>query len=108
MRRTVIGIVLLGVIVFGTPFAFSQRGEEHRRGVLAVLSKGEAVTVKEVGGRYEIGVMPNMEMLGYKVVEVGQDYLVVEDISQITETRIPIYSIKAVSILKMGGRNLSQ
>ena len=68
--------------------------------MLGVLSKGQAVTVKEVGGRYEIGVMPSVEMLGYTVVEVGQDYVVVEDIAHVNELRIPIFSIKAVSILK--------
>ena len=110
MRRTFIAIVLLGVIVFGTTFAFSQRGGEcGGHGVLSVLSKGQAVTVKEVGGRYEIGVFANgPDMLGYKVVDVGSDYVVVEDISQITELRIPIYSVKAVSILKVGGQNLSR
>lgn len=103
MRRTVIAVVLLGIIVFGSSLAFSQRGgEEHGRGVLGVLSKGQAVSVKEVNGRYEIGVIPNMGMLGYKVVEVGSDYLIVEDIVQVTELRIPIYSIKAVSVLKAG------
>jgi hypothetical protein len=103
MRQTIIGIVLLGV-VFGASLAFSQKGGERRggEGVLSVLSKGQAVSVKEVSGRYEIGVMPNAEMLGYKVVVVGSDYLVVQDIAGATELRIPIYSIKAVSILKAG------
>lgn len=105
MRRTFIAIVLLGMAVFGSSLAFSQRGGERTgQGVLGVLSKGQPVTVKEVGGRYEIGVMPNVDMLGYKMVEVGQDYVVVEDIAGVTELRIPIYSIKAVSILKGVGR----
>ena len=47
-------------------------------------------------------------MLGYKVADVGHDYVVVEDIAGVTELRIPIYSVKAVSILRAGGRNLSQ
>ena len=105
MRRTVVTIVLLGSVVLGTSFAFSQRGEEHGRGgVLGVLSKGQAVSVKEVSGRYEMGIIPNVEMLGYRVIEVGSDYVVVQDIVQVTELRIPIYSVKAVSIIKTGGR----
>ena len=110
MRRTIIGIVLLGMVAFASSLAFSQRGgEEHgRKGVLGVLSKGQAVSLKDVSGRYEIGIIPNVEMLGYKVLEVGSDFLVVQDISQVTELRIPIYSIKVVSILKAGGQNPSQ
>ena len=105
MRRAIIGIVLLGMVVLASSLAFSQRGgEEHgRRGVLSVLSKGQAVSIKDVGGRYEIGIISNVEMLGYKVVEVGSDYVVVKDITGVTELHIPIYSVKAVSILKAGG-----
>ena len=104
MRHTIIVIVLLGVVIFGASLAFSQKGGERRggEGILSVLSKGQAVSVKDVSGRYEIGVMPNAEMLGYKVVVVGSDYVVLQDIAGVTELRIPIYSIKAVSILKAG------
>jgi len=104
MRQTVIGIVLLGIVVFASSLAFSQKSGERRggEGVLSVLSKGQAVSITDAGGRYEIGVMPNAGMLGYKVVTVGSDYVVVQDIAGVTELRIPIYSIKAVSILKAG------
>jgi hypothetical protein len=63
---------------------------------------GQAVNVKDAGGRYEIGVFANgPEPLGYKVVDVGPDFVVVQDISQVNELRIPIYSIKVVSVLKI-------
>jgi hypothetical protein len=103
MRRVCIAVAFLAVVALGTSFAFSQRGDDHRgQGVLSVLSKGQAVSVKDAGGRYEIGILPNVETLGYKVVDVGADFVVVEDIAQVTQLRIPIYSIKAVSILKVG------
>ena len=111
MRRIITAIVLLlGTVVLGASLAFSQRGGDERgRGVLGVLSKGQAVTVKDVSGRYEINIFANgPDMLGYKVVDVGNDYVVVEDIAGVTELRIPVYSIKAVSILKAGGRHFSQ
>jgi hypothetical protein len=104
MRRAIIGIVLLGIVVLASSLAFSQRGGEEKGhgGVLSVLSKGQAVSLKEVSGRYEIGIIPEA-MLGCKVVEVGADYVVVKDIAGVTELHIPIYSIKAVSILKATG-----
>lgn len=103
MRRILITVACLAVVALGTSLAFSQRGEDHRgQGVLTVLAKGQAVSVKDAGGRYEIGVLPNVEPLGYKVMDVGPDFVVVEDIAQVTQLRIPIYSIKAVSVLKVG------
>jgi hypothetical protein len=38
--------------------------------------------------------------MSHTVVEVGQDYVVMKDIAEVTETRIPIYAIKAVMLLK--------
>ena len=38
--------------------------------------------------------------LGQRIIEVGFDYLVVEDVAGVTETRISIYSIKAIVRLK--------
>ena len=103
MRRVAICLAIVGVIVIGTSLAFSQRGPERGEGVLSVLTKGQAVNVNETAGRYEIGIFSNgPEMLGYNVVEVGRDYVIVEDVTHVREVRIPIYSIKAVTVLKVG------
>jgi hypothetical protein len=32
---------------------------------------------------------------------VGQDYIVVEDIAGVAETRIPIYSVKSVKVTRL-------
>ena len=44
--------------------------------------------------------MPDMK-LGHTVKEVGSDYLVVEDAVGLTETRIPVYWIKSIAIVKL-------
>lgn len=73
-----------------------------KTGVLSVLKPGMPVNLMDVGGGYEIGIFTKgPEMLGYKVMEVGSDYVVVEDISGIKELRIPIYAIKSVSTTKL-------
>ena len=104
MRRSIIATAFLAVVLLGITFASSNNPEDKGEGVLSVLQKGQAVSIKEAGGRYEIGVMPNIRMLGYQVTEVGHDYVAVEDVGKVTELRIPIYSIRAVSIMKVGKR----
>ncbi len=58
------------------------------------------VSLKDTGNGFQIGVMPGVEMPS-KVIEVGADYVVIEDIVGITQTRIPIYAIKAVTVTKI-------
>ena len=41
-------------------------------------------------------------MLGHKVIEVFSDYIVIEDLAGVNQTRIPIYSIKSVLVTKLG------
>ena len=103
-RRITICLAVVAVIILGSSIGFSQRGPERSgEGVFSVLSKGQAVSLTETGGRYEIGIFTNgPEMLGYNVIEVGRDYVVVEDIAHVREVRIPIYSVKAVEVLKVG------
>ena len=79
--------------------------QQQAPGVLSVLSKDQPVNVRDAGGRYEISVLPNgPQILGHKVIEVGQDFVVVQDIVGVTETRIPIWSIKAVTIIRQPSR----
>jgi len=80
--------------------ATSHGQDKPRKGFLAVLKEGQTITLKENAGRYEITLMKNIP-LGHKVVEVGADYVVVEDAAGVTETRIPVTSIKAIIKLKV-------
>ena len=99
MNRPICGLLLCVIITVLTAAAPGQDQDKPRRGFLSVLKAGQAVTVKENGGRYEITVMDEVR-LGQRITEVGADYLVVEDVAGVTETRIPVYSIKAIVRLK--------
>jgi hypothetical protein len=69
------------------------------------LKPGRPVSFTEKDGRYEIGLLPeNFRPLGHNVVEVGKDFVVVRDLVGITDTVIPVYSIKAIKILRVGGK----
>jgi hypothetical protein len=102
MRQVILASTITTILALGIFSALGQAPAQPR-GVLGVLHAGQAASVKESGGRYEISLFENgPEMLGYKVVEVGTDYLVVEDIAGVSETRIPIFSVKSVVTLKVG------
>jgi HSP20 family molecular chaperone IbpA len=95
MNRTVSVLLLAVVFALGsvTPTGHGQVGP--RRGFLSALEEGQSVTLRENAGRYEITLIANVR-LGHRVIEVGTDYVVVVDVAGITETRIPIYSIKSI------------
>lgn len=78
---------------------------ERKATFLEQLKPGQAVSLTEKDGRYEIGVFPPAyQPLGHKVVEVGQDYVTLRDLVGITDTIVPVYSIKAIKVLRVGGK----
>lgn len=97
MSKLSISAVLVMVVILATAAAPK---EDRQPGALAPLRKGQFVTLKEDAGGYKIGHMSGVES-GYKVVEVGADFVVVEDVAQVAETRIPVYSIKSVTITRV-------
>lgn len=102
MRPIFLALVLMAVLALGL-FTASGQAPAQPKGVLGILRPGQPVSLKDVAGRYEIGVFDNgPDMLGHKVIEVGADFLVIEDIAGVTETRIPLYSIKSVVTVKVG------
>jgi hypothetical protein len=93
-------LLVLTILVTMSLPATGQGEDKQSKGVLAALKEGQSVSVKEVAGRYDVTVMTDMR-LGHTVKEVGSDYLVVEDAAGLTETRIPVYSIKSIAIVKL-------
>ncbi len=107
-RRTIfcLTILFVGAIVaarsIGTTAPPAERTETT---FLAHLKPGQPVALTEEDGRYEIGVFPQAyQPLGHKVIEVSQDYVVFRDLVEITDTIVPIYSIKAIKVLRVGGK----
>jgi len=102
MNRIVIILLLLVIAATATFTASGQAPAEKQRHFLAALKVGQPVSVKEVSGRYEISTVEGVPgVQGHKVIEVASDYVVVQDISGVTETRIPLWSIKAIVRLKL-------
>ena len=102
MNRIIIILLLLVIAVTGTFPVTAQAPAEKQRHFLSALKKGQPVSLKEVSGRYELSTLEGVpDVQGYKVLEVEADHVVVQDISGVTETRIPLWSIKAIVRLKL-------
>lgn len=97
MTRSLFAFVICATLAIACLSPAANGQENGRKGFLSVLKEGQAIVVKEVAGRYEITLMEG----GHKVIEVGPDYVVVEDIAGVTETRIPVFSIKSISRIKV-------
>ena len=101
MRKSIL-VGIVAVFLVSGLFTASGQAPAQPHSVFAVLRPGQAVNLKESNGRYEISIFDNgPEVLGHKVVEVASDYVVLQDIAGISETRIPIFSIKAVTTWKV-------
>lgn len=95
MRRAfwsfpVIAIVVLMVGVADVP----------KNTVFSGLAVGQPVALKDHGASYEISVMGDVAQ-GHTVVEIGDDFIVLEDVAGVKQITIPIYSIKGVVRLRV-------
>lgn len=100
-KTSVAAVVVAFVMTAHLAFSYSQDREPERKGVLSVLRVGQSVILKEIGDRYEVSFLEReVGVLGHKVVAVGQDWIVVQDLVGAIETRIPIWSIRAVTVIK--------
>ncbi|MCX7408683.1 MAG: hypothetical protein NTZ32_11440 [Planctomycetales bacterium] len=97
MKRISNKLILVALVALASFNVSGQAPDQPRKSVLSVLKEGQAVTLKDNSGRFEIGTFDGGPiMLGHKVVEVGTDYLTIEDIAGVIQTRIPIWSIKSI------------
>ena len=103
MRRPTVAIAALALVAIGTFTLVGQNPENSPPGFLSVLKEGQAVTVKDSGGRYEITVMDDVR-LSHRITEVGTDFLVAQDLAGVTTTRIPTYSVKSIVRVKLPRR----
>ena len=99
-------ILLAGSIVMAMSIGTAAPPAERKETTfLEHLTPGRAVSLTEKDGRYEVGLFPeNFRPLGHKVIEIGPNYVVLRDFVGITDTIVPIYSLKAIKVLRVGGR----
>ena len=97
MSRSLFAVVLCATVAVACLSPAANGQEKGRKSFLSVLKEGQAVVLKEAAGRFEITLMEG----GHRVIEIGPDYVVVEDIAGVTEIRISVYSIKSIARIKV-------
>jgi len=99
-------------LAFVSGFALSDIGDAAHSGdvsfrgsTLDVLKVDQSVGLSEdAHGRWKIMVMPSVEQLPYKVVEIGKDFVTIRDIAGISDRLIPIYSIHSIETILLEQR----
>ena len=91
------------LLLAGVLFVASGQAPGKPHGLLSVLHVGQPVKLADAGGSgYEITVIEGgPQVLGHKVVEVGSDFVVLEEFTGVQQLRIPVYSLKSVGIMKI-------
>lgn len=94
--RSILILVLLFLVIPATSYG----QDKLKKTFLSALKEGQVVSVKEVAGKYELTVMKNAPV-GSKVLEIGTDYVVLEDPAGVIESRVHVTSIKSIIRLKL-------
>jgi len=93
------GLIIVVTILMGLEFSARAQPAAPAAGgsVLSVLTRGQHVAIKETAAGFEINsFVGSGNFLGSEVVDVGNDFVVLRDLTGVTETRVPIYSVRAV------------
>lgn len=95
-------VLVIGLLALGFLSASGQAPAEKQPTFFSALKEGHQVTLKQDAGRFEITTVEGVAAVqGHKVMEIGNDYVVIQDIAGATESRIPLWSIKAITRLKV-------
>jgi len=100
-------IVLLAAVIIAPLAMQGQDAAEEKKGtgIFDVLKSGQPCLLTSVGTRWEITVYrESPKVLGHNITEVGQDFVVIRDFAKVKETRIHLFAIKAVYVVKIGSK----
>lgn len=81
--------------------ATTQSPAPPRRTIFSPLAVGQPIVLKERGSLCEIGTLDEAGPLTHKIVEIGNDYIVVRDNADVVESRIPATALRAVTMTRL-------
>lgn len=104
MQKAHVVVILVGLLALGLLAASGQAPAEKQPTFLSALKEGQHVSLKQDAGRYEITTVEGVAAVkGHKVIDVASDFVVIQDVAGVSESRIPLWSIKAITRLKVPG-----
>ena len=84
------------VVLIAVATALGAQNAQKPKGVFSMLNVGQAVSLKDHGSAYSISFTEPEVPLGHSVIEVGEDYVVVRDITGVKDVVVPVYAVKAI------------
>lgn len=97
-REIFFAMCLFGVLA--VPFFASAQVEMIEKGIFSVLKIGQTLTAREQGGGWSLVHSDGDALELYRVIEITQTFIRLEDSTELRELTIPIYSIKSIERLK--------
>lgn len=88
------------VLLLAASIAASRPEDAPKKGLFAKIKTGQSVALKDVGESFLISLMDEPMPGTHEVVEIGDDYIVLKDTAGLAETRIPVYAVKAVVLVR--------
>lgn len=102
MRRLIVAATLVLLLWIGATAVSQQPRPLPTSSILGLLKKGQPIAVKDAGFAYELTVyVEGPEKLGHTIIDVTADYVVVRDLTGITDLAIPVWSIKSVATVRL-------
>jgi hypothetical protein len=98
-KRTWMCLGVLGALLV-TVAARSAEDAKRSKGAFSSLKVGQAISLKNEGSDFTITFFEAELPQSHKIMEIGDNFIVVRDIADVAETSIPIYSIKAIVKVK--------
>lgn len=87
---------LIAILFITVAFTLGADEINKPNGVFSSLKIGQSVTLKDEDTGITISFFEEELPTAHKVIEIGDDFIVVRDIANVTETTIPVYSIKRI------------
>ena len=85
--------ICLALLFITVAFTLGADDIQKPTGVFSSLKIGQSVTLKDEDTGITISFFDEELPLAHKIIEIGDDFIVVRDIANMTETTIPVFSI---------------
>ena len=99
LTRIRIGCVAMMAMIVASLVPGQERPPKHK-GIFSRLKVGQSVSIKDEGAAVSISYLDGAVPLAFKVTEVSENHIVVEDIAGVREMVVPVYAVKSVTRMK--------